>query len=398
MRYKCINIENDKDCCGCRACENICPQDAITMEKNQEGFYYPKVNYEKCVDCGLCSKVCPMANKIDKNKEKYLDQPKCYAVTTKNEDVLNKSTSGGMFYEIAKYILDNNGVVYGSTMDKDLKVKHIAIGKIEDMPKIMGSKYVNSDLGDCFKSIRKQLNNKQLVLFSGVPCQCAALQNYLLKDYDNLITVEVVCHGTPNQDVFDKYIKYLENKEKAKVVDYKFRSKEASRWGTFRGNITYLRNSKEYKKSVNADFDKYYTSFLNADNYRESCYVCPFANKERYSDFTLGDFWGIENIDTDLKHHNGVSSVIINTNKGVSVFERIKCNILNKEVTFNDVSAKNTQLKEPSVRNIIRNIWYENFNNHNFIKKIKIKLTVKKIVKLLIPSSLKQIIKNLRKV
>lgn len=397
MRYKSINIENDKDCCGCRACENICPQDAITMEKNQEGFYYPKVNYEKCVDCGLCSKVCPMANKIDKNKEKYLDQPKCYAVTTKNEDVLNKSTSGGMFYEIAKYILDNNGIVYGSTMDEDLKVKHIAIEKIEDMPKIMGSKYVNSDLGDCFKSIRKQLNNKQLVLFSGVPCQCAALQNYLLKDYDNLITVEIVCHGTPNQDLFDRYIKYLENKEKAKVVDYKFRSKEASRWGTFRGSITYSKNGKEYRKSVNADFDKYYSSFLNAENYRESCYVCLFANKDRYSDFTLGDFWGIENINTELKEVNGVSSVIINTKEGIELFDTIKDNIITKEVTYNDVSMKNSQLREPSKRNASRNNWYNNFQEENFFKNKKVKISLKKIAKVIVPQSIKQKIKNVIK-
>lgn len=397
MRYKCINIENDKDCCGCRACENICPQDAITMEKNQEGFYYPKVNYEKCVDCGLCRKVCPMVNKIDKNKEKYLEQPKCYAVTTKNEDVLNKSTSGGMFYEIAKYVLDNNGVVYGSTMDKDLKVKHIVIEKIENMPKIMGSKYVNSDLGDCFKSIREQLNNKQLVLFSGVPCQCAALQKYLLKDYDNLITVEVVCHGTPNQDLFDKYIKYLENKEKAKVVDYKFRSKEASKWGTFRGNITYLRNGTEYNKSVNADFDKYYSSFLNAENYRESCYVCPFANKDRYSDFTLGDFWGIESINTELKEVNGVSSVIINTKQGIELFNTIKDNIITKEVTYKDVSMKNSQLREPSKRNANRNNWYNNFQEENFFKNKKAKVSLKKIAKVIVPQSIKQKIKNVIK-
>ena len=397
MRYKCINIENDKDCCGCRACENICPQDAITMEKNQEGFYYPKVNYEKCVDCGLCRKACPMANKIDKNKEKYLKQPKYYAVTTKNEDILNKSTSGGMFYEIAKYILDKNGIVYGSTMDKELKVRHIAIEKIEEMHNVMGSKYVNSDLGNCFNKIREQLNNNKLVLFSGVPCQCAALQKYLLKDYDNLITVEVVCHGTPNQDLFDKYIKYLEEKEKAKVIDYKFRSKEASRWGTFRGSISYEKNGKQYKKSVNADFDKYYSSFLNAENYRESCYVCPFAKEERYSDFTLGDFWGIEYVDSKLKNINGVSSVIINSNKALNIVKNISENINLKEVTYKDISLKNTQLKQPSTRLIKRNNWYNNFNNKCFIERINVNISLKKILKMLVPTTFKQKLKKLLK-
>ena len=397
MRYKCINIENDKDCCGCRACENICPQNAITMEKNQEGFYYPKVNYEKCVDCGLCRKACPMANKIDKNKEKYLEQPKCYAVTTKNEDVLNKSTSGGMFYEIAKYVLDKNGIVYGSTMDKDLKVKHIAIERLEEMPKIMGSKYVYSDLGDCFKKIREQLNINKVVLFSGLPCQCAALQNYLLKDYDNLITVEVVCHGTPNQELFDKYIIYLENKEKAKVIDYKFRSKEASRWGKYKSLVTYKKENKIFSRKINADFDKYYSAFLNAESLRKSCYVCPFANKERKSDITLGDFWGIENINTKLSSKNGVSSTIINTNKGLTIFNNILNNVDYKEVTFTEISKKNLQLTTPSNRGNNRNDWYNDFESKEFIKNKKVKLNFKKVLKTIIPSSLIKKIKELLK-
>ena len=393
MPNKYIEIKNEKDCCGCRACENICPKNAISMIENKEGFLYPKIDKEKCINCGLCRKVCPLINYVNKND--FLKDNICYGAKNKNTEVLKKSSSGGMFGVIAQYVLAQNGLVVGVEMTEDHVVKHRIIDNEKDLIKLMGSKYVSSNTNDVFSKIKKELDNKRLVLFTGVPCQVAGLTNFLMKDYENLITVDIVCHGVPSQKLFSKYIEYLENKYKAKVLDYKFRSKEASSWGTFKGLVKLEKNNRIITKKINADFDKYYHNFLKGNNYRESCYECKFANNKRVSDITIMDFWGVEKIVPNFLDSNGVSCIIINTQKGNELIEKLKNYIDLTKVSYTDVSKYNGQLISPTKRSERRNNFYKNIDEKNYIKKIKTNNGIKDYIKIIVPTQLKLKIKRL---
>ena len=388
-----IEIERPSKCCGCRSCENICPQKAITMTENEEGFLYPTVNEEKCINCGLCRKVCPWINEISRTR--YLNNPMCYAAKSKYEDIQKNSSSGGLFSTLAIKVLEQNGIVVGSEMDENHQVHHIIIDNKKDLSKITGSKYVYSDLDNIFIKIRNQLNSQKQVLFSGVPCQVSALLNFLQKPYDNLITVEVICHGTPSQKLFDKYIDYLEENNSAKLKDYQFRSKKAANWGTYKAFAIFANTKKEFSKKINADFDPYYWSFLHCKDLRESCYECKFANSNRNADITLGDFWGIENIKPNMRDYNGVSIVIINSNNGVKLFETIKDKLEYEYVNYEDIQENNKQLKEPSKRPDERENWYDNFDKKDFIKNIRVKKSLKSYVKIIFPQKLKLEIKKI---
>ena len=390
-----IVINKESECCGCKSCQNICPVKAISMVENSEGFLYPHIDENKCINCGACLKSCPWLNKI--KREKYLKDPVCIAAKVKDKNIQLKSSSGGLFGALALNVLENNGLVVGSEMDNHHQVHHIIIDNKKDLPKIMGSKYVYSDLGEIFLEIKKNLNNKKLVLFSGVPCQIAALLNFLQKPYDNLITVEVICHGAPPQKLFDKYVNFLEDKYLGKLEKFIFRSKKAANWGTFKALAIFNRkgSSQRFEKKINADFDPYYWSFLNCKNYRESCYECKFANPNRNADITLGDFWGIENIMPDMIDYNGVSIVIINTTKGKKIIEKISDELIFSEVDYKKIQETNGQLKSPSKRPIERDNWYDDFENPKFIKNIKINKNIKSYIKLFFPQKLKFKIKKI---
>ena len=239
------------------------------MEENEEGFLYPNIDETKCINCGICKKICPWLNSI--NRDNYLKEPICYAAKSLDKSIQKDSSSGGLFGVLATNILEQNGFVVGSEMDISHKVHHIIIDNKDGLKKIMGSKYVYSDLEKIFLKVREKLEDNKLVMFSGVPCQISALLNFLKKPYDNLITVEVICHGTPSQILFDKYIEYLEQKNNAKLLEFKFRSKKAAKWGTFKALASFETTKNNVKKiffrKINADFDAYYWSFLNCKNY-----------------------------------------------------------------------------------------------------------------------------------
>lgn len=390
-----IEIKRSKDCCGCRACENICPKNAITMEVNKEGFLYPKIDKEKCVDCGMCKKVCPWLNNISRGN--YLEEPICYAAKSLDKDIQLRSSSGGIFGLLSKKILQENGIVVGVEMTSDFQVQHTIIDSEKDLHKIMGSKYVASDLKQLFPVIQRELKNDRKVLFSGVPCQIAALLNYLQKGYDNLITVEVICHGVPSQKLFNKYVAFLEKKYKAKLIEYKFRSKKAASWGTYKALATFEKNKKIIYQKINADFDPYYWSFLYSENHRESCYNCKFAKKDRNADLTLGDFWGIEKIMPKMVDYNGVSVVVINTYKGKNILEGLKEKLEFHEVDYEKVQGYNKQLQKTSNRKQSRDNWYKNIDEEQFIEKIKIKKNLRSYVKIFFPQRFKFMIKKMIK-
>jgi len=271
-----------------------------------------------------------------------------YIIQIKNNNLISKSSSGGMFAELAKYILARNGIVFGCAMERleeGFDVKHIYIEKEEDLYKLQGSKYVQSNLGKTIKQAKEFLEQGRFVLFSGTPCQIAGLKAYLRKDYDNLYTMDFLCHGMPSQKMFSENIKYLSDKYKGKISDYKFRDKSLKGWG----HVTsfYVDGKKHYEAGrLNAYFCGFIKNYLN----RYSCYSCHFTGEKRCSDITVGDFWGCNDSSFSLK--KGVSFAAINTQKGEELFEKIKDDFLCKSTTSEIVSEYNGTLLSSHNQNI----------------------------------------------
>ena len=390
---KTIDSVSQKECSGCGACVQKCPKKAITMKENAEGFLYPKINYEKCINCGLCKKTCPSLNyRVEENK----DYPKAYAVKNKNiKDVLN-SSSGGVFILLAKYVIDKKGVVYGAAYDENNNIKHIAVDSQKDLIKLQGSKYVQSDTTAIYNDVKKNLSDKKLVLFSGTPCQIKGLKNFLGKNFDNLLTCDLVCHGVPSQKLFKKYLTYLEKKYHKTVKKFDFRNKGKKGWG-LTAKVTFDDNSKKY---INSDFDPYYSNFLNCNTYRESCYNCKFASTKREADITLADYWGILSIHNNFYDKKGVSLILINSQTGEETINKLKDNIYIQETDLNYAITKNKNLKESSRRPEKRNEIYQKIDDlpaEEFIKhSLTYKITPKKIIKVFIPNTLKKYIMKIK--
>lgn len=345
-------FSDKKDCCGCGSCMNICPKNAITMEPDQEGFLYPVINNKLCIECGSCKKVCNYQNNHELNEPK-----KAFAAANRDEKQLMVSASGGVFSALASKMLKEGGVVFGATLSVEngyANPHHIGIESIDDLPKLQGSKYVQSRIGDTYRQARQYLLEGKRVLFSGTPCQIAGLYGYLKKDYDNLITVDVICHGVPNEKFFNSYLEYEKNRRKAKeVTGYTFRDKSKG-WGMV-GRIDLLKKDDScYSVYIPARLETYYTLFLDGSIYRENCYSCKYATKKRGSDLTIGDFWGIKTEHPELLAHNGysiqngISCVLANSDKGISVCQDMKEILQLHDSSFEKVSRQNKQLIEPS--------------------------------------------------
>ena len=303
-----------ENCYGCGACYNICPKNAIKMEENKEGFKYPSINKDKCCDCGLCSSICPLNNIQYKNTS----FPACIAAAA--EDKYRKeSSSGGIFPLLAEEILKDQGFVCGAVFKNNI-VEHAIIDNLEDLKKMQGSKYVQSDIKDIYKQIKVLLENNKKILFSGTPCQVNGLNNYLQKKYSNLITVDIVCHGTPSPAIYQKYISEFETETGNKVLYTKFRDKN---YGWFPLTTTIITDKNEQFPRL-ATCDNYMKAFLNNISLRKSCYDCQFHNIPREADITLGDFWGINDYYKNLDDSNGTSLVLVNSQNGQQLIEKIK--------------------------------------------------------------------------
>lgn len=390
---KSIDFIKKNQCCGCSACVQKCPKNAISLKEDEEGFFYPIVNKEKCINCGLCKKVCPFINYEVEQKENY---PKAYAVKNKiNKDILN-SSSGGVFIAIAKYIIKENGVVFGAAYDENNNVNHISVEREEDLFKLQGSKYVQSNILNTFKDAKESLDKGKKVLFSGTPCQIRGLKNFLLKDYDNLITCDLVCHGVPSQKLFKTYLKSLEEKYQKKIKKYDFRNKDKKGWG-LTAKVTFEDGKSKY---INSDFDSYYSNFLDCNTYRESCYNCKFTTTNRNTDITLADYWGILSIHNDFYDEKGVSLILVNSKSGLYLLNNIADNIELIETDLNYAITKNKNLIQPSVRPEKRNNIYKNIDNSsctNYIRdNLRYKITLKKVLKIFISNKLKKILMKIR--
>ncbi len=336
-------IEIENKCTACGACVSVCPKQCISLKINDRGYLYPHVFSDICIDCHACERICHLnANIINAN------EPIAFAVRCNNMAYLNKSTSGGAFSAIAEYILNNNGIVYGCAYVNHLKAKHIRIDSLDKLYLLNGSKYVQSDCSSIFTQIKDDLNSNRLTLFSGTPCQVAALKSFIGNRTNRLITVDIVCHGVTSQHFFDKYIEWYEKKNNFSVVNYDFRSKENAKWSLAGVCLGESKNKKRIKKKIYYYNEFYYFYFLKGMAYRESCYECKYANLKRPGDITLGDMWGAETLGLDYDTTNGCSLYLANSEQGLKILDCIDVN--KHEITIDQAIRLNTQLTAPSKR------------------------------------------------
>ena len=309
---------NSDNCCGCGACSNICGKNAITIQEDENGFIVPAIDTDKCVECHACESVCPRIN----NPINFHQQQSFYAAYHNSVEVRNSSSSGGMFTAISDYVLDHNGAVVGVIQNPDLTLTMgIAITK-EQRDQFKKSKYVQCRTNDIYLDIRDRLHKGQLVLFTGVPCQVSALRLFLKREYENLICVDILCHGIPSESVFLDYIKYKEKKANHKIVKYNFRDRHSSLgWKKTVFSAKYEDGSVE---KIDGRFDYYYGLFYRNVAHRSSCFTCMHKTKERVGDITLGDFWGVDDLIPGIDTYNGVSLLIVNSNKGSNILNAIK--------------------------------------------------------------------------
>lgn len=306
-------------CCGCMACAEICPQEAIYMHEDEKGFLVPIIDDAKCVNCGLCLNVCD----FKKTPQTESNIEKAYSLVINDQDILKKSTSGGAFTALSDVVLERSGYVVGSIMENDFTIRHVITIDKNERDKMRGSKYVQSNTLGIWKSIRELLSQGKVVLFTGTPCQCAALKSFLGKEYDNLIVVDFLCHGVPNNRMFKEHIKYLNSYYKAESVGYSFRDKTFG-WDGY-NNVLKLANGKRKTQWINQIFYSFFVSNLSL---RLSCHQCPYRSYYRPSDITIADFWGIEKL-TGHTNRDGVSLVLVHSKKGLNVLNQAqeKCQV-----------------------------------------------------------------------
>lgn len=389
-----LTVDYEK-CTGCGACVQCCPKRCISWTQREFGFRYPQIDKDACVNCGLCEKVCP----IDKALE-VSDEQKAYAAVHKDDEVLAKSTSGGAFTAIADAIFAQGGIVYGAAMRDGMQVKHIRTSGKDDFEGLRSSKYLQSDTGTTYQMVEQDLKQGKTVLYSGTPCQIDGLKNFLRKDYENLYTADIVCHGVGSQAYFDKYMDYARERY-GKIKALRFRSKEYAGWSCGGGVV--VDSSDCLKKIPYRDFDNYYYSyFLSGDIYRKSCYSCKYANTNRVGDFTLGDYWGVEALNLPLQTENGCSLLLVNNQHAMQLLDEIE-SLDRVETTVEQAAHCNKQLNAPSKlmdsrQNRIGE--YESMSGQQIQKeylKNHRKTVVKGQLKALMPYKLKLLIRSARK-
>lgn len=352
-------------CTGCFACMNICPKNAISCGEDKLGKTIPAIDENKCINCGLCKKVCPQNNPFSKMKPQ-----KCYALWTNNLDDKKMSSSGGVQSGFSRYIIENGGVVFGAAFDKNMNLLHMSAETTEEALKFRGSKYVSSYTGMTFREAREYLDKGKLVLYVGTPCQIDGLKNYLRKDYENLITVDLICHGTPP-------IKYL--KEYAQEVCGELPDKASFR-GQYDFEMVFYKNDDiTYRKMSGADC--YFTAFLQGLTYRDNCYECPYARIERCSDITIGDFWEIDRSTLKNKYRGRISAALINTARGADFFDKVKERFVFEEREIGEAVRGNGNLSFPSRAHTDRDWFVDNYKKYGFCKAVKTPGIIKSVNK-----------------
>lgn len=338
-----LNSNDKKECCGCRACEQICPKKCIEMVK-VEGFLYPQIDKNECINCKLCEKVCQVSQK---EKLKHTGKKRTFAAWNAKEKELASSTSGGMFPALSDSIIEDGGIVYGAVLD--IGSKEIFIKRAETLnarEAMRKSKYVWSDTTSVYSDIKKELDKGERILFSGTPCQIAGLRSFLRKDYEKLFCVDIICHGMPSNTVFQSYVEYLEEKYQSNLKSFEFRyKKEGVMKSCYRIEFE---NGIALEEGLGEN--AYSLTYNSLIAHMPMCNQCPYASKDRVSDITIGDFWGIENIDSENMNHRGTSLVIVNTKKGEELWGKSLKNICFHEENINEAMKYNPALCAPTKR------------------------------------------------
>ena len=386
-------VELDKNkCTGCRCCEKVCPVNAIQMIENKEGFIEPRIIEEKCINCGLCFKRCPQLHDVYiKNK---LENIKILAAKSKDINNQKSSSSGGIFSVLATYILKQEGIVYGCAFNSELIAEHIRISNTSEIYKLKGSKYVQSNTKNTFSLCKQDLENNKKVLYSGTPCQIAGLKSFLGKEYDKLITVDLLCHGVPSPMLLKKYIQFLEEKNNAKIINIEFRNKEKAYWGLgYKIKVTFENNKTKF---FNGDEDIYTNAFTQGSTLREACYNCGYTNLCRQGDITLGDFWGVEKTYPKLYDKNGISLLLVNTDKGNKIIELLNNSLYTYHIEYNKIEKYTDTLKFSCNRKEKRNTIYSDLESMQIQNVLKNNKIIKKKIKNSIPYFIRLIIRKIR--
>lgn len=354
-----ILFENKNECCGCTACANTCPCNAITMIEDEEGFKYPKIDPNLCVKCGKCKTVCQIHSlKVEKEIE-----PIVYAVKNADDETRANSTSGGAFSVFANKVLEENGVVYGVRYTDDFTVVHERAETVEEYARFRGSKYVQSNLNDCFTRVKNDLKNDRKVFFTGTPCQISGLRTFLGNEAssDNIILCEIICHGAPSPKLFKDHIKLLEKERNSKVVDYKNRSK-VDGWHGHNEHVFFENGKNEYKTKLSQLHKDLFYAHLSI---RPSCYACKYTQFPRCADISIADYWGIENFMPDFDDNKGISMLILNTVKAQRIYEEVKTNFIARESNLEDAFYDNH--KKPAKMNANRERFWADYQAHGYL-------------------------------
>lgn len=393
-----IELCKKEVCTGCSSCMNACPQDAITMVSNNEGFKYPVIESTKCIGCRICQKACPKLNK--NNHYKCFDQ-KVYACISTNDEYLMKSASGGAFFELAKTIIEKKGIVFGASYDENMIVHHCKAESIEELIKLLSTKYVQSEVRNSYRQVKEALESGRMVLFSGTGCQIDGLYFYLKKNYANLYTCDLLCKGVPSPGLFKKYINYLENKIDKRIVNLNFRDKTYL-WGYY----TTITTSDKKKRPLRG-IDGTFVRMLGMGMVRKCCYTCNFTSKSRIGDLTLGDFWKIgESKFYKENTERGCSAVIVNSKKGEDLMNltngRFLIELRDMEELINgQSSALSHPIKEPQNRQVLFekaiSLSYDNFSKKYLLEK-SIKRKIFDIMPVQFEVQIQKILRNKRKI
>ncbi|QHQ59955.1 4Fe-4S dicluster domain-containing protein [Anaerocolumna sedimenticola] len=357
-----ISISDKKYCSGCNACVQKCPKHCIKMVEDEEGFLYPSVNKNECVDCGFCEKVCPVINaKEDKQKVA------AYAAYANDDDIRMKSSSGGLFTLFADQILKDNGVVFGAAFDIDFMVHHVAIESVEELSRLQGSKYLQSRIENTYQQAEQYLKSGRKVLFTGTACQIAGLKQYLGKEYDLLYTVDVLCHGVPSPKVWKRYLNYQEKYHGGAVTRTIFRQKEFG-WKSYALKLQFS-NSSAYEQIFQKDL--FMQMFLSNICLRPSCHACKFKSLDRPSDITIGDSWGIGQYMPDMDDDKGTSVVLIHSEKGQKLFDLCESEMLFKEAEVDKILPPTADSRKSVAMHSGRKNFFKELNDGSSILKLE---------------------------
>lgn len=361
-----MEICDKKICTGCCTCMNVCPQKAITIVCDSLGKTVPKIDENKCTQCQLCVKKCPMNNELNTKKPRC-----CYALWTNSKKDRETCASGGVATTFSRFVMREKGVVFGSGFDENLDLMKQMAKTEDDLEKFKGSKYVKSEIGFSYQQVKEKLDSEIFVLFIGMPCQIDGLNHYLGKEYKNLITVDFICHGTPPGKYLKEYVKSLVPDRD--VTNISFR-------GEYDNYFT-LYDKEDVLYCKQGHIDLYYRSFLNSLIYNDNCYQCRYASINRVSDITIGDFWGIDRNTLSNQYEGRISVALINTNRGQLFFDEVKYLFTYEARTIKEAFNGNCQLRRPAKAHPNREKFEEEYKKNGFVKAVKSTKIPKDILK-----------------